>query len=146
MDWYSRKVLSWPISNTLDTGFCVEALKEAIFLYGIPNIFNTDQGSQFTSMSFTGVLKDHGITISMDGKGRWMDNIFIERLCRSLKYKCVYLHNFDNGRQAKTTIGSWIGHYNMERPHSTFDCQTPHEVYVKGTLYGGTASYIKLAA
>ena len=131
MDWYSRKVLSWRISNTLDTEFCVQALKEAISLYGAPDIFNTDQGSQYTSLSFTNVLKDHGIKISMDGKGRWMDNVFIERLWRSLKYECVYLNNFENARQAKVLIGNWMNHYNQNRPHSTFDGQTPHEVYLK---------------
>lgn len=130
MDWYSRKVLSWRISNTLDTGFCVEALKEAITQYGKPHIFNTDQGSQFTSFAFTNVLKDHGIRISMDGKGRWMDNVFIERLWRSLKYECVYLNNFENGKEAKRLIGNWMTHYNTNRPHSTFDGKTPHEVYI----------------
>lgn len=138
MDWYSRKVLSWRISNTLDTEFCVQALKEALSLYGIPDIFNTDQGSQYTSLSFTNVLKDHGIKISMDGKGRWIDNVFIERLWRSLKYECVYLNNFENGQQAKGLIGNWINHYNRHRPHSTFDGQTPHEVYVKIQNLNGT--------
>jgi putative transposase len=147
MDWYSRKVLSWRISNTLDVEFCVEALKEAIFLHGIPDIFNTDQGSQYTSLSFTNTLKDHGIKISMDGKGRWMDNVFIERLWRSLKYECVYLNNFENGWQAKVLIGNWISHYNRERPHSTFDGQTPHEVYVKmKNLNGAPHSETRLAA
>ena len=147
MDWYSRKVLSWRISNTLDAGFCVEALKEAITQYGKPEIFNTDQGSQFTSFSFTNTLKDHGIKISMDGKGRWMDNVFIERLWRSLKYECVYLHNFENGRDAKSLIGNWITHYNTNRPHSTFDGQTPHEVYMKMKPLNGLAhSDIRLAA
>ena len=147
MDWYSRKVLSWRISNTLDTEFCVQALKEAIFLYGIPEIFNTDQGSQFTSSSFTNILKDHGIKISMDGKGRWIDNVFIERLWRSLKYECVYLNNFENGRQAKVLIGNWMIHYNRERPHSSFDGQTPHEVYVKiKNLNGPPYSETRLAA
>lgn len=147
MDWYSRKVLSWRISNTLDTEFCVQALKEAISLYGVPEIFNTDQGSQYTSLSFTNVLKDHGIKISMDGKGRWMDNVFIERLWRSLKYECVYLNNFENGWQARVLIGNWINHYNKERPHSIFDGQTPHEVYVKiKNLKGAPPSDTRLAA
>ena len=96
---------------------------------GRPKIFNTDQGSQFTSFEFTGLLKESGIKISMDGKGRWMDNVFIERLWRSLKYECVYLHAFDNGLQARKEIGKWIAHYNAERPHSTFDGLTPSEVY-----------------
>lgn len=147
MDWYSRKVLSWRISNTLDAEFCVQALKEAISLYGIPDIFNTDQGSQYTSLSFTNVLKDHEIKISMDGKGRWMDNVFIERLWRSLKYECVYLNNFENGQQAKALIGNWMYHYNRHRPHSTFDGQTPHEVYVKIQNLNGTPhSETRLAA
>ncbi len=147
MDWYSRKVLSWRISNTLDTEFCVQGLKEAISLYGRPNIFNTDQGSQYTSMSFTNILKDNGIKISMDGKRRWMDNVFIERLWRSLKYECVYLNNIENGQQAKVQIGNWMNHYNRDRPHSTFDGQTPHEVYVKiQTLHGASPSENRLAA
>jgi putative transposase len=129
MDWYSRKVLAWRLSNTMDAGFCVEALEEALALYGRPGIFNTDQGSQFTSFEFTGLLKDQGIKISMDGKGRWMDNVFIERLWRSLKYECVYLNAFDNGLQARQEIGQWIAHYNADRPHSTFNGQTPSEVY-----------------
>lgn len=131
MDWYSRKVLSWRISNTLDAEFCAQALREVIDRYGRPDIFNTDQGSQFTSFKFTNILKDNEIKISMDGKGRWMDNVFIERLWRSLKYECVYLNNFENGRQAKDHIGNWMNHYNLTRPHSTFDGQTPYEVYMK---------------
>lgn len=129
MDWHSRKVLSWRLSNTMDTHFCVEALEEALALYGVPDIFNTDQGSQFTSCEFTSVLKEHGIKISMDGKGRWMDNVFIERLWRSLKYECVYLNAFANGAQARQQISAWLRHYNQARPHSTFDGQTPDEVY-----------------
>lgn len=130
MDWYSRKVLSWRLSNTLDVEFCCEALKEAIQKYGIPKIVNTDQGSQFTSMAFTSILKHHQIKISMDGKGCWIDNVFVERLWRSLKYECVYLHNFNTGVEAKSGISAWINHYNVTRPHSTFDGQTPHEVYI----------------
>jgi putative transposase len=129
MDWYSRKVLSCRLSNTMDAEFCVEALEESLNRYGRPDIFNTDQGSQFTGSEFTGLLKDHDIKISMDGKGRWMDNVFIERLWRSLKYECVYLNAFDNGRHARQTIGHWIEHYNAERPHSTFNGLTPDEVY-----------------
>lgn len=129
MDWYSRKVLSWSLSNTMDTQFCVEALEEALCRYSKPEIFNTDQGSQFTSFDFTGLLKDNGINISMDGKGRWMDNVFIERLWRSLKYECVYLNAFDNGLQARQGISEWLAFYNAQRPHSTFDGQTPDEVY-----------------
>lgn len=129
MDWYSRKVLSWRLSNTMDVLFCTEALKEALHCYGKPEIFNTDQGSQFTSFDFTDNLKAHDIKISMDGKGRWMDNVFIERLWRSLKYECVYLNAFDNGLQARRDIGEWLAFYNAKRPHSTFDGQTPDEVY-----------------
>ncbi|GJL55587.1 MAG: transposase [Nitrospirales bacterium] len=128
MDWHSRKVLSWRLSNTLEKHFCIEALKEALTLYGVPDIFNTDQGSQFTSYEFTAVLKDHEINISMDGKGRWMDNVFIERLWRSLKYECVYLHAFESGSQARTHIGAWFSHYNHTRPYSTFDGKTPDEM------------------
>jgi putative transposase len=121
MDWYSRKVLAWRLSNTLDTGFCIEALEEALEKYGKPDIFNTDQGCQFTSMEFTDVLKGAGVGISMDGKGRWMDNVFIERLWRSLKYECVYLQAFENGTETREGIGGWIRYYNSERPHSEVD-------------------------
>jgi putative transposase len=129
MDWSSRKVLSWRLSNTLDRDFCVDALKEAISRYGKPEIFNTDQGSQFTSTDFTEVLINAGITISMDGKGRWMDNIFIERLWRSLKYECVYLNLFETCRELKQGLTSWIDFYNENRPHSSLDGKTPNEVY-----------------
>jgi len=129
MDWATRAVLSWRLSNTMDPGFCVEALREALAVYGTPDIFNTDQGSQFTSDDFTQVLKDAGIRISMDGKGRWMDNVFIERLWRSLKYECVYLRDFETGFHAQREIGTWFKHYNLDRPHSLFDDKTPLEVY-----------------
>ena len=129
MDWYSRKVMSWRLSNTLDSAFCVEALDEALQLYGPPAIMNTDQGSQFTSMEFTETLKEAGIRISMDGKGRWMDNIFIERLWRSLKYESVYLHELTTGSHAREVIGRWISRYNDERPHSSLDDRTPTEAY-----------------
>lgn len=147
MDWYSRKVLSWRLSNTLDTHFCLEALEEAIGKYGAPDIFNTDQGSQFTSFDFTGLLKEHQIKISMDGKGRWMDNVFIERLWRSLKYECVYLKAFTDGLHARQEIGEWIRFYNDQRPHSTFNGKTPAEVY-NGHPYKGqyTPLYMELAA
>lgn len=129
MDWASRKVLSWRLSNSLDTHFCVEALEDALERYGVPDIFNTDQGSQFTSTDFTRILQKHGIEISMDGKGRWRDNVFIERLWRSLKYECVYLKQFSDGSHARQEIKSWIRFYNETRPHSTFDGQTPNDVY-----------------
>jgi putative transposase len=129
MDWYSRKVLSWRLATTQDTMFCVEALQEAIERYGSPEIFNTDQGSQFTSAAWTGVLEAHGIRISMDSKGQWTDNVFIERLWRSLKYECVYLNAFADFRAARDEIGSWVRYYNDERPHSVFDGLTPGEVH-----------------
>jgi putative transposase len=132
MDWASRKVLSWRLSNTLDSGFCVEALEEAIERYGAPEIFNTDQGSQFTSFDFTSVLKEHGIKISMDGKGRWMDNVFIERLWRSLKCEEVYLHDYATGSEAYAGIAWWITLYNERRPHSSLDDLTPEEAYTLG--------------
>ena len=116
MDWATRHVLSWRLSNTMDAGFCAEALGDALARYGQPEIFNTDQGSQFTSLDFTGVLKNASIRISMDGRGRCMDNIFIERLWRSLKYEAVYLHELTDGFHAERVIGEWIGFYNTERP------------------------------
>jgi len=114
MDWFSRKVLAWRLSNTMDADFCVTALEEAIARFGRPEIFNTDQGSQFTSFAFTNTLKGADIRISMDGRGRWMDNVFIERLWRSLKYECVYLNAFETGSEARTGIGRWVA-YNPTR-------------------------------
>ena len=135
------------IAITLEAVHAVEVLQDAFNRYGKPEIINTDQGSQFTSFKFTNILKDHEIKISMDGKGRWMDNVFIERLWRSLKYECVYLDNFEDGGQAKVLMGNWINHYNMSRPHSTFDGQTPHEVYTKMKSLNGLAhSEDRLAA
>src|SRR5437016_9181860 len=129
MDWVSRAVLAWRLSNTLGAEFCVEALEEALCRYGRPEIFNTDQGSQFTSDDFTGTLKDHGITISMDGKGRCMDNIFVERLWRSLKYEEVYLHAYARVAEAKTGIGAWLSFYNEERQHQSLGYRTPRQIY-----------------
>ena len=129
MDWASRKVLAWRLSNTMEVEFCIEALEEALAKYGKPEIFNTDQGSQFTSLEFTGVLEAANVLISMDGKGRWMDNVFIERLWRSLKYECVYLHAFETASETRAGIGSRVAYYNAERPHSTFKGQVPDEVY-----------------
>jgi putative transposase len=129
MDWATRKVLAWRLSNTMDVGFCLEALDEAMARYGRPEIFNTDQGSQFTSLDFTGVLKDAGVAISMDGRGRYMDNIFIERLWRSLKYEAVYLHELIDGFKAERVIRDWMDFYNTERPHSSLAGQTPVEAY-----------------
>ena len=129
MDWASRYVLAWRLSNTLDAGFCTDALDEALARHGAPEIFNTDQGSQFTSFVFTGRLQAAGIRISMDGRGRYMDNIFIERLWRSLKYEAIYLHEIADGFQARRLIRDWIGFYNAERPHSALGGRTPAEAY-----------------
>ena len=129
MDWYSRRVLSWRLSNTLEPFSCCEALEEALNRYDHPEIFNTDQGSQFSSAEFTGLLKEAGVRISMDGRGRWMDNIFIERLWRSLKYECVYLNAFETGSEARRGIGHWINLYNSKRPHSAHNGATPEEAY-----------------
>jgi putative transposase len=131
MDWASRKVLSWRLSNTLEADFCVDALNEALARYGRPGIFNTDQGSQFTGFEFTQVLKDAGVRISMDGKGRWMDNVMIERLWRTLKYGCVYLSAWETGSEAREGIGRWLDRYNGRRPHSSLDGRTPDEAYFK---------------
>ncbi|MET4694660.1 putative transposase [Endozoicomonas sp. NE40] len=131
MDWYSRRVLSWRVSNTMDADFCVDALEEALNRYGAPEIFNSDQGSQFTSDAFTGVLKKHNVRISMDGKGCYRDNIFVERLWRSVKYECVYLKAFDNGAQLKQELKSYFQLYNSERPHQSLDDNTPDQMYFK---------------
>lgn len=129
MDWYSRRVLSWRVSTTMDTSFCIEALEEAIERYGCPEIFNTDQGSQFTSEDFTQVLKDNDIRISMDGKGRWVDNVFVERLWRSVKYEEVYLKAYDTVAEAKQSLGKYFDFYNTERRHQSLGKQTPDSVY-----------------
>jgi putative transposase len=129
MDWHSRKVLSWRLSNTLEADFCVEALAEAVKRYGAPEIFNTDQGAQFTSEAFTGLLQNHGITVSMDGRGRCQDNIFIERLWCTLKHHYVYLHYFDSGSELRDGLRYWFNFYNKERFHQSLDNLTPDEVY-----------------
>ncbi len=129
MDWHTRHVLAWRISTTQDTHFCLEALEDALERYGAPEIFNTDQGSQFTSKDWTDTIADGGIQISMDGKGQWVDNVFIERLWRSLKYECVYLNAFDSVRDAATGIDDWMHYYNVERPHSSLGDRTPAEAY-----------------
>ncbi len=129
MDWYSRKVLSWRVSNSMTAGFCVEALEEAIAKYGAPEIFNTDQGSQFTASSFIQVLQKHHIQISMDGRGAWRDNVFVERLWKSVKYEEVYLHAYDSVSEAKAGIGRYLAFYNGRRPHSALDRNTPDNVY-----------------
>jgi len=128
IDWYSRYVLSWKLSNTLDVDFCVEALEEAL-KKGNPEIFNTDQGAQFTGEAFTGLLKQHGIRISMDGKGCYNDNLFIERLWRTVKYEEVYLKAYQDGRDARIGLGNYFRFYNAERPHQTHGYRTPAEVY-----------------
>jgi putative transposase len=129
MDWASRKVLAWRVSNTLEAEFCLEALEEALARFGRPEIFNTDQGGQFTSPRFTGVLQEAGVRIAMDGRGRWMDNVFIARLWRSPKYECVYLHAFETGSELRAGLASWVGYYNAGRPHSALAGRTPDEAY-----------------
>ena len=131
VDWATRKVLSHRVSTSMSVDFCVEALEEAIAKYGRPEIFNTDQGSQFTSAEFTGVLKANGIRISMDGKGRWVDNVFVERLWRSVKYEHVYLHAYENVSEAKQQLASYFDLYNTRRPHSSLGGQTPDMTYFK---------------
>ena len=129
IDWYSRYVLSWRLSNTLNAGFCIEALKEAL-RKGQPGVFNTDQGAQFTDEAFTGLLQQHGVRISMDGKGRYSDNLFIERLWRTVKYEEVYLKAYQNGRDARVGIGDYLLFYNAERPHQALGYRTPAEVFI----------------
>ena len=129
IDWFTRKVLSWRLSNTLEADFCVDALNEAMAKYGAPEIMNTDQGSQFTSFAWTECLRRSGVRISMDGKGRFLDTIFVERLWRSLKYECVYLHAWETGSQARVDIGKWIEFYNHKRPHRAHAGKPPAVVY-----------------
>jgi putative transposase len=138
MDWASRAVLAWRLSNTMDCSFCVAALQEALARCGRPDIFNTDQGSQFTSAAFTGALTAAGVRISMDGRGRWMDNVFIERLWRSLKHEDIYLKGYADGREAYAGIASWIAFYNGRRPHQALGDRTPMAVWRVG-LGGGSA-------
>jgi putative transposase len=129
MDWASRRVLAWRLSNTLDVSFCTEALEEAIMRYGIPEIFNSDQGSQFTSEAFTGILNDNGIRISMDGRGRWMDNVFVERLWKSVKYEDVYLKAYDSIPAVRKGLKKYFEFYNCKRRHQGLDRKTPDNVY-----------------
>ena len=144
MDWATRKVLAWRVSNTLEAEFCLEALEEALARFGRPEIFNTDQGSQFTSPRFTGVLQQAAVRISMDGRGRWMDNVFIERLWRSLKYECVYLHAFETGSELRAGLGRWITYCNTQHPHSGLVGRTPVEAYrrIGRSDHGGHAPMI----
>jgi putative transposase len=129
VDWFSRRVLSWRVSITLEAAFCIEALEDALARYGRPAIFNTDQGSQFTSSGFTDVLVRNGIAISMDGKGSWRDNVFVERLWRSIKYEEVYLRAYDTVSEARASLGRYLAFYNGRRPHSSLDRQTPDQAY-----------------
>ena len=129
IDWFSRRVLAWRLSISMEAEFCAEALEDALAQHGRPEIFNTDQGSQFTSAAFTGVLLDKGIAISMDGKGAWRDNVFVERLWRSIKYEEVYLRAYDTVTEARASIGRYLGFYNTRRPHSSLDRQTPDQAY-----------------
>jgi|SRR5665213_451028 len=129
VDWFSRRVLAWRLSITMEAAFCVEALEEALARHGRPEIFNTDQGSQFTSLAFTGVLIRNDIAISMDGRGSWRDNVFVERLWRTIKYEEVYLHAYDTVSDARAALGRYIAFYNSRRPHSSLDRQTPDQAY-----------------
>jgi putative transposase len=129
LDWFSRRVLSWRVSITMEAAFCVETLQDALARHGKPDIFNTDQGSQFTGAAFTGVLANHDIATSMDGKGAWRDNVFVERLWRSVKYEEVYLRAYDSVSEARASIGSYFDFYNGRRPHSSLDDLTPDQAY-----------------
>ena len=129
LDWFSRRILSWRLSITMEAAFCVEALEDALARYEKPDIFNTDQGSQFTGTAFTSVLIHHGIAISMDGKGAWRDNVFVERLWRSIKYEEVYLRAYDSVSEARASIGRYITFYNGRRPHQSLDGATPNQAY-----------------
>jgi putative transposase len=129
LDWFSRRVLSWRLSITMEAAFCVETLQDALARHGRPDIFNTDQGSQFTGAAFTGVLAGNGIAISMDGKGAWRDDVFVERLWRSVKYEEVYLRAYDSVSEASASIGRYLDFYNGRRPHSSLDGMTPDQAY-----------------
>jgi putative transposase len=135
IDWASRAVLSWRLSNTIDASFCVDALEEALARYGKPEIFNTDQGSQFTGSAFTGVLIEAGVRVSMDGRGRWMDNVFIERLWRSLKHEDVYLKGYADGREARAGIGAYFAFYNERRLHQALGYRAPMAVWREGAAH-----------
>jgi len=129
VDWFSRRVLAWRVSITMETEFCLDAVEEALAKHGKPEIFNTDQGSQFTSIDFTKQLLDNGVAISMDGKGAWRDNVFVERLWRSIKYEEVYLRAYESVSEARASIGRYLDFYNRRRPHSSLDRQTPDQAY-----------------
>jgi putative transposase len=142
IDWYSRYVLSWRLSNTLDVGFCVEAAEEAL-RHGRPDIFNTDQGAQFTSEAFTGLLALHGVRVSMDGKGSYNDNLFIERLWRSVKYEEVYLKSYQDGKEAKAGIGNYFRFYNAERPHQALGYRTPAEIFLSSQVEASNSRLVE---
>jgi putative transposase len=129
MDWFTRRILVWRLSNTMEASFCVDVVEEALAKYGSPQIFNTDQGSQFTGTQFTGLLSSNGIAISMDGKGAWRDNVFIERFWRTIKYEEVYLHAYDSVGEARQSIGRYLAFYNARRPHTALDGRTPDQAY-----------------
>jgi len=129
MDWFARRILAWRLSNTMEASFCIDAVEEALAKYGCPQIFNTDQGSQFTSAEFTGLLISNGIEISMDGKGAWRDNVFVERFWRTIKYEEVYLHAYDSVAEARRSIGRYLEFYNARRPHTALDQRTPDQAY-----------------
>jgi putative transposase len=129
MDWFTRRILAWRLSNTLEASFCIEAVEEALAKYGCPHIFNTDQGSQFTSADFTSVLSRNAIAISMDGRGAWRDNVFVERFWRTVKYEEVYLRAYDSVGEARQSIGRYLDFYNAKRPHTALDRRTPDQVY-----------------
>lgn len=133
IDWHTRRVLAWRLSITMEAAFCIETVEEALARYGRPEIFNTDQGSQFTSVAFTDLLKAHGIAISMDGRGAWRDNVFVERLWRSVKYEEVYLKAYDSVSDARTSLARYLDFYNRRRPHSALGRQTPDEAYFGAT-------------
>ena len=139
MDWFSRRVLAWRLSITMEVDFCLDAVDEALARHGRPEIFNTDQGSQFTSAAFTGLLSDNAIRISMDGRGSWRDNVLVERLWRSVKYEEVYLRAYDNVAEARNSLGLYLGFYNRKRPHSSLDGRTPDQVYFAGLAVSAAA-------
>ena len=139
VDWFSRRVLAWRLSITMEAAFCIEALEEALAKHGRPEIFNTDQGSQFTSADFTGVLLNAGIAISMDGKGAWRDNVFVERIWKSVKYEEVYLRAYGSVSEARASLGQYLDFYNGRRPHSSLDRHTPDEAYFEHTLQKAAA-------
>jgi len=134
VDWFSRRALAWRLSISMDVSFCIEAVEEALGKYGVPEIFNSDQGSQFTSLAFTSLLRDNGIAISMDGRGAWRDNVFVERLWRSIKYEEVYLRAYDTVSDARSSIGKYLAFYNGRRPHSSLDRMTPDEAYFNALM------------